>query len=89
MYQYGRGVAQNDVEAVNWYRKAADQGNYNADFRLKELLYTISMNESDNNEFGSLDTRYLPYAVLLYLKSPHSHYHILVFPTLPLVRGLL
>ena len=26
MYQYGRGVKQDDFEAVKWYRKAADQG---------------------------------------------------------------
>ena len=26
MYEYGRGVAKNDVEAVKWYRKAAEQG---------------------------------------------------------------
>jgi hypothetical protein len=27
MYQDGRGVAQNDEQAVHWYRKAAEQGN--------------------------------------------------------------
>src|SRR5215831_11231228 len=27
MYEQGRGVAQNDVEAVQWFRKAAAQGN--------------------------------------------------------------
>ncbi len=27
MYQNGYGVAQNDTEAVKWYRKAAEQGN--------------------------------------------------------------
>lgn len=27
MYAAGRGVSQNDAEAVRWYRKAADQGN--------------------------------------------------------------
>jgi TPR repeat protein len=26
MYQNGRGVIQDDVEAVKWYRKAAEQG---------------------------------------------------------------
>ena len=27
LYAAGRGVPQDDAEAVNWYRKAADQGN--------------------------------------------------------------
>ena len=27
MYQHGRGVPQDDVEAVKWYRKAAEGGN--------------------------------------------------------------
>ena len=26
MYDHGRGVPENDAEAVKWYRKAADQG---------------------------------------------------------------
>jgi TPR repeat protein len=26
MYEVGQGVAQNDFEALTWYRKAADQG---------------------------------------------------------------
>ena len=26
MYENGRGVPQNDAEAVKWYRKAAEQG---------------------------------------------------------------
>ncbi len=27
MYQNGKGVTQNDAEALKWYRLAADQGN--------------------------------------------------------------
>ena len=34
MYQYGRGVKQNDFEAVKWFSKAADQGDANAQFML-------------------------------------------------------
>ena len=30
MYQSGRGVKQDDVEAVNWFRRAAEQGEANA-----------------------------------------------------------
>ena len=34
MYDNGRGVAQDDTQAVAWYRKAAEQGDANAQHRL-------------------------------------------------------
>ena len=34
MYDIGRGVLEDDVEAVRWYRLAADQGFANAQFNL-------------------------------------------------------
>jgi len=34
MYATGRGVPENDAEAVKWYRKAAEQGNAAAQFNL-------------------------------------------------------
>ncbi|CAK0761840.1 conserved hypothetical protein [Gammaproteobacteria bacterium] len=34
MYRDGRGIAQDDQEAVNWYRKAAEQGDADAQFNL-------------------------------------------------------
>jgi len=34
MYLTGRGVEQDDVQAVYWYRKAAEQGNASAQFTL-------------------------------------------------------
>ena len=34
MYQNGRGVLQDNLEAVKWYRKAAEQGNANAQNNL-------------------------------------------------------
>lgn len=34
MYEYGRGVAQDDVEAARWYEKAAEQNNSEAQYRL-------------------------------------------------------
>ena len=34
LYEFGKGVPQNDAEAVNWYRKAAEQGHDNAQFSL-------------------------------------------------------
>ena len=37
MYAAGRGVPQDDVEAVAWYRKAAEQGLANAQFSLGEM----------------------------------------------------
>jgi hypothetical protein len=34
MYQEGKGVPKDEVEAVKWYRKAADQGYYGAKANL-------------------------------------------------------
>jgi len=34
IYEYGRGVRQNDVEAVKWYRKASAQGVSVAQYKL-------------------------------------------------------
>ena len=34
MYEYGRGVAKSDVEAVKWYRTAAEQGDVVAQYNL-------------------------------------------------------
>ena len=34
MYEDGRGVKQDDVEAVKWYRQAAEQGEAKAQFNL-------------------------------------------------------
>ena len=34
MYMEGRGVAQDDVQAVDWFRKAAEQGYRDAQFNL-------------------------------------------------------
>jgi TPR repeat protein len=34
MYANGRGVAENDTEAVKWYRLASDQGHANAQSNL-------------------------------------------------------
>ena len=34
MYADGQGVEHDNAEAVRWYRKAADQGNANAQFSL-------------------------------------------------------
>ena len=38
MYDEGRGVTEDDAEAVRWYGKAADQGYPNAQFNLG-LMY--------------------------------------------------
>ncbi len=37
LYDQGRGVAQNDVEAVKWYRLAADQGEAGAQYNLGNM----------------------------------------------------
>lgn len=34
MYADGRGVAEDEAESVNWYRKAGEQGHANAQFNL-------------------------------------------------------
>jgi hypothetical protein len=38
MFAEGRGVAQSDGEAAQWFRKAADQGNATAQFTLGGLF---------------------------------------------------
>ena len=38
MFEEGRGVAQSDEEAFQWYRKAADQGFARAQCRLAQVL---------------------------------------------------
>ncbi len=37
MYENGLGMKKNVVEAVTWYRKAADKGNEHAKKALKRL----------------------------------------------------
>lgn len=38
-YRNGEGVEQSNEEAVKWYRKAAEQGNSDAQEALTELEY--------------------------------------------------
>jgi TPR repeat protein len=38
MYHLGRGVPQNDKEAVKWYRKAAEHGHAKAQYGLGMVL---------------------------------------------------
>ena len=37
MYANGRGVRQDDAQAVQWYRKAAEQGYAQAQFNLGNM----------------------------------------------------
>ena len=39
MYARGDGVPENDVEAVKWYRKAAEQGDDGAQYNLGNMYY--------------------------------------------------
>ena len=39
MYQFGTGVAEGKVEAVKWYRLAAEQGNENGQVNLSYMYY--------------------------------------------------
>ena len=44
MYEFGRGVPQNDKEAIRWFCAAAEQGNENAQFTLG-FLYEVGIYE--------------------------------------------
>jgi len=37
MYRKGKGVPKNKAEAVKWYRKAAEQGDADAQYWLEKL----------------------------------------------------
>jgi TPR repeat protein len=37
MYSDGKGVAKDEVQAVTWFRKAAEQGDADAQASLKKL----------------------------------------------------
>ena len=39
MYATGKGVPQNDAEAVTWYRQAAEQGHADAQFTLGVMYF--------------------------------------------------
>ena len=49
-YDFGRGVRENDVEAVKWYRKAADKGNTDAMVRMGKCYSVGGGVEKDMNE---------------------------------------
>jgi len=38
MYHFGEGVAKDDKEAEKWFRKSAEQGNADGEFKLKLLM---------------------------------------------------
>jgi uncharacterized protein len=38
MYEYGRGVPRDYVEALRWYRKSAEQGNAKGEYAVA-LMY--------------------------------------------------
>jgi hypothetical protein len=48
MYDIGEGVPENNAEAVNWYRKAADQGHAKAQFNLG-LMYNNGEGVPEND----------------------------------------
>jgi TPR repeat protein len=39
LYDDGRGVPQDNLQAASWYRKAAEQGNADAQYSLGRLYY--------------------------------------------------
>ena len=56
MYANGRGVPQNDQEAVTWYRKAAEQGDAQAQSYLDDREKLKSYRKA--TEQGKVDARY-------------------------------
>jgi TPR repeat protein len=50
MYYYGKGVPQDDAQAVAWYRKAADQGNAGAEYGLSFMYYEGKGVPQDNTQ---------------------------------------
>ena len=51
MYRRGQGVAPDDVEAVRWYRSAADQGNASAQYLLG-VMYDGGRGVTENHSEG-------------------------------------
>ena len=49
MYEYGKGVEQNDEEAATWYRKAAQQRHTEAQYNLG-VMYQYGSGVEQNNE---------------------------------------
>jgi TPR repeat protein len=41
MYETGHGVAQSDAEAMKWYKKAARQGDKDAQYALRDLKFRL------------------------------------------------
>jgi hypothetical protein len=50
MYANGQGVPRDYVESVKWYRKAAEQGNANAQHGLGVMYHNGFGVERDDNE---------------------------------------
>jgi len=53
-YAKGQGIAQNDAEAVKWFRKSAEQGNKVAEEEL-EALDTALPPPRTKPRFGRID----------------------------------
>lgn len=66
IYQDGRGVPQNDAQAVTWFTKAADSGNSDAMLSLG-VAYLYGKGVSQDNKtacmwFGKARSKHNPYA---------------------------
>jgi len=57
MYALGRGVPQDDKTAVKWYRLAADQGDADAQKKLKEIKILLSLSPKEQRNLASLEAR--------------------------------
>ena len=63
MYENGKGVPQNDAEAVKWYRKAAEQGHPAAQQNLGTMYgygYGVPQDNADAHMWFNLAASRLP-----------------------------
>lgn len=55
MYEKGIGVPQDDKQAVNWYRKAAEQGDGSAQLYLGWMYYRSKMFQDNKQAYMWFD----------------------------------
>ena len=48
LYDFGKGVTENNTEAIKWYRLAAEQGNVDAQFSISNM-HDLGEGVADND----------------------------------------
>ena len=64
MYQKGLGVTQDYTEAVNWYRKAAEQGNAQGQANLGDMYELVKESTRTTPRLSTGTERLLNKAIL-------------------------